>query len=177
MWEPPPNVDVVTARNAQPLGAHAFGAERNTQSVPHNFCMWLVAIKSVVLIFRCQGFWAAWRLRWRADGGAVGRNPQAALRLRRGIRQADESNSVRDHEDDDECELCATPASQRDQRPFYSPALSMEDSRVRVHVLVVQDRNALMPMGDQARVRFCERVPDDRCEKQAKLFAVSFFEL
>ena len=31
---------------------------------------------------------------------------------------------------------------------------------------VVQDGNALMPI--------CERVPDDRCEKQAKLFAVSF---
>ena len=126
------------------------------------------------LIFRCQGFWAAWRLRWRADEGAVGRNLQAALRLRRGIRQADESNSLRDHEDDDECELCATPASLRDQRPFYTSALSMEDSRVRVNVLVVQDENALMPMGDQARVRFCERVPDDRCAKQAKLFAVSF---
>ena len=48
LWEPPPHGDVVTARNEQPLGAHAFGAERNTQSVPHNFCMWVVAIKSVV---------------------------------------------------------------------------------------------------------------------------------
>ena len=49
----------------------------------------------------------------------------------------------------------------------------MEDLRVCVYVLVVQDGNALMPMGDQARVRFFDRVPDDRCEKQAKLFAVS----
>ena len=76
--------------------------------------------------------------------------------------------------DDDECELYATPASQRDQRPFQTLALSMEDFRVCVYVLVVRDGNALMPMGDQARVRFCDRVPDDRCEKQAKLFAVSF---
>ena len=107
VWEPPPNVDVVTARNAQPLGAHAFGAERNTQSVPHNFCMWVVAIKSVVTLKVASTEVLSSDAEDFGRGGVYdgdhtevqsGVILKRALRLRRGIRQGYESDSLRDHE-------------------------------------------------------------------------------